>query len=81
MALLALICAALLAPAGPVHAETTADPLAITIDTMTPVTSSGDIHLTGSITNNDDQTWRSISILPCLAKSPTMRTTASSVPT
>lgn len=75
MALLALICAALLVPAGPVHAQTTADPLAITIDTMTPVTSSGDIHLTGSITNNDDQTWRSISILPCLAKSPILSVT------
>lgn len=70
MALLALTCALLPALSGRVHAAGAADPLTITIDTMTPSTSSGDIHLSGHIANADDQTWRSINILPCLGDAP-----------
>ena len=70
VALLALICTLLPFMGIGAHAVGTTDPLTLTIDTMTPSTSSGDIHLSGTITNSDDQTWRSINILPCLADTP-----------
>ena len=75
MALLALICAVLPAFDGSARAQTATDPLAITIDSMTPSASGGDIQLTGTITNNDVQTWRSINILPCVASNPILSAT------
>ena len=70
VALLAVICTLLATVDEGADAQTTTDPLTITIDSMTPTTSSGDIHLSGSITNTDVQTWRAINILPCLALTP-----------
>ena len=70
MALLLLICALLAPVMSPAHAESTSDPLTLTIDTMTPSTSTGDIQLSGRITNVDDQTWRDINILPFLSANP-----------
>lgn len=74
MALVVLICTLLPPLTGGAHAEGSTDPLTITIDTMTPSTSSGDIRLTGRIANVDDQTWRDINILPFLSASPIQTT-------
>ncbi|BBH17400.1 hypothetical protein Back2_16870 [Nocardioides baekrokdamisoli] len=76
VALIALICALLPTVSGRAHAAGTTDPLTITIDAMTPSTSSGDIRLSGHITNADDQTWTQIQVLPFLAPTPIQTTDA-----
>ena len=74
LALLALLAvlASLLVPARADADDEPADPLAITISDIDSVTinGSGPISVSGTITNNDDQTWSDISIYPFLGATP-----------
>jgi hypothetical protein len=67
--------------ATPAHAATPAaspgqaeepEPLAITIDTMSPsvVPRTGSITLTGTVTNVDTETWSTISLYPFISDTP-----------
>jgi hypothetical protein len=62
------------AAAGPAatQAPTGPEPLEITIDTMSPsvVPRTGDITLTGTVTNVDDETWSTISLYPFISDTP-----------
>jgi hypothetical protein len=75
VALLALVCA-LLPMATHAEDEVNPDPLTLTIDSMSPPTSDGDVQLSGRITNVDTQTWHDIQIIPCLSDSPIQTTSA-----
>ncbi len=53
-------------------AETPAEPLAITIDSLSPSTipKSGPIRVSGEVTNVDDTTWTTINFYPFLSDTP-----------
>lgn len=70
------------APAARADDETTpADPLSVTIDTLTPSTlkpetAHGTVQVSGTITNDDDQTWQDINVHPFVGSTPLTTETA-----
>ncbi|MBF4163928.1 hypothetical protein ISG29_19830 [Nocardioides sp. CBS4Y-1] len=66
---------------APAHAELPdgADPLAVTIDRLTPgqIPRSGNITISGTITNRDDQPWTTLNVYPYRSLTP--MTTAAEV--
>ncbi|MEN8706021.1 MAG: DUF6049 family protein [Nocardioides marinisabuli] len=55
-------------PAYAAAAEDPAEPLSVTIDSLTPgeLPRSGPIEVTGTVTNVDDQTWTTVNLYPFL---------------
>ncbi len=52
----------------------TDDPLAVTIDSLSPsvLPESGPVTITGTVTNVDDETWTGINLYPLISQSPPM---------
>lgn len=79
--LLGLLASLVLLPAPAAQADDTtqseaqADPLSVTIDTLTPSSlrpnaTHGKVQVSGTITNTDDETWQDINVHPFIGSTP-----------
>lgn len=59
-------------PTGAAAADTEATPLTLTIDGLRPgaIPKHGSVHISGTVTNNDTQTWTDVHVYPFISGTP-----------
>ena len=61
-----------LAPAAAAAPPTPVEPLEVTIETLTPgdLPAEGEIEVSGTVTNVDDETWTTVNLYPVVSDAP-----------